>query len=165
MYCNVINIRTFFWCCWSEWSDHNENKCIKWIFAKVYQGLYLTKLVSDIVIFSLFSWCRHPLSPTPHHSFTGSRGYPEFCATCLESFTGCHRVHPSMGRWIGWIFLLQIWHLFKALAVSSYRFYSYQILGGTFLSPCLLHPPLIRWQAFIWAVDIALLSSLHLQED
>lgn len=62
------------------------------------QKLYFPKLVSDIVIFSLSSWCRHAASLTPHHSFAGSRGYPEFCAACLESFTGGHRVHPSMGR-------------------------------------------------------------------
>lgn len=53
-----------------------------------------------IVVFSLYSWRCHPLSHTIHHSSTGSRGYPEFSAACLESFTGCHRVHSAMGRCI-----------------------------------------------------------------
>lgn len=58
---------------------------------------YINKLMSTTVIFSLYSWCCHPLAPVILHSFTGGRGYPEFCAACLESLTGCHRVHSAMG--------------------------------------------------------------------
>lgn len=76
MYCNLINI------CFLQRSCDGVN----------WSDLITVKNIS------LFSWCRHPLSPNTHHSSTGSRGYPEFCAACVESFTGCHRVHSEMGR-------------------------------------------------------------------